>query len=139
MPDIHYAAVLIASILQFVCGAFCYTFLFGSLWGKIHGFDRVPKEEQERMMKGMLPLYLVQFAVTVVTTFVLAMFMGAVPVSWNAFGVAAFVWLGFMLPTQASGVIFGGTEPKWIVKKIAVMAGASFMCLMVAAATLKFF
>ncbi len=34
-------------------------------------------------------------------------------------------------------VIFGGTESKWIVKKIAVMAGASLVCLEVAAAVLS--
>jgi hypothetical protein len=51
--------------------------------------------------------------------------------------MAAFFWIGFVVPTQVSGVIFGGTEPKWIAKKILVQAGASFICLEVAAIVLS--
>jgi hypothetical protein len=51
------------------------------------------------------------------------------PDDWNRFGLAGFYWLGFVVPTQIGAVIFGGTEPKWIVKKILVMAFGSLACL----------
>ena len=41
--------------------------------------------------------------------------------------------------TQVSAVIFGGTEKKWIIKKIAVQAGASILCLEAAAAIIRAF
>lgn len=135
--DIHYVAVGIATVLQFIVGAVWYMPLFGKLWGRIHGFDTLSPEVQAQAQKDMMPLLLVQFVVTIVTTVVLAMFIGALPASWNPYGIAGFVWLGFVLPTQISAVIFGGTKPEWVVKKIAVASGASFVCLMVAAAVLS--
>ncbi len=134
--QLNYTAILIATVLQFICGAVWYSFLFGKLWAKIHCFDQYSKEEQQKMAKGMTPFYIVQFIVTLITTFVLALFIAGLPSDWNPYGIAFFFWLGFVVPTQVSAVIFGGTEGKWIVKKIAVMAGASLLCLLVAAAVL---
>ena len=136
--QIPYLAILIASVAQFIFGAVWYSTLFGKLWGKIHGFDKLSKEVQQKMMKAMGPFYGVQFIVTVITTFVLALFMQGLPSSWNPYGIAFFFWLGFVLPTQVSAVIFGGTEPQWIVKKIAVQAGAALGCLEIAATILHF-
>jgi hypothetical protein len=137
--DFNYTAIIVASFLQFVVGAIWYSALFGNLWGKIHGFDKFSKEEQQKMMKGMAPFYAIQFFVTLVTTCVLALMTAGLPLEWNRFGIAGFFWLGFVVPTQVSAVIFGGTEGKWIVKKIAVMAGASLACLLVAAGVLQYF
>jgi Protein of unknown function (DUF1761) len=136
--NLNYIAILVAAVLQFICGAIWYSAFFGNLWGKMHGFDKHSKETQQEMMKGMGPLYGVQFFVTIITTSVLALFIAALPQDWNAFGMAGFFWLGFVVPTQVSSVIFGGTESKWIVKKIAVQAGASLLCLEVAAAVIHF-
>ena len=133
---IHYGAVVVASVLQFIVGAIWYMPLFGKLWGKIHGFETQTPETQEKMKKGMMPLLAVQFVVTVVTTFVFALLLGGFPADWNIYGLAFFFWLGFVVPTQVSAVIFGGIQPQWIVPKIAVMAGGSLICLEVAAAVL---
>lgn len=135
--ELNWLAIVVATILQFICGAVWYSFLFGKLWGKIHGFDKLPKETQEKMMKEMGPFYAVQFLVTLLSTFILAIFITNLP-GWNPFGMAFFFWLGFTLPAQVSGVIFGGTEGKWIVKKIAVQALGSLLFLEVAAAVLYF-
>lgn len=137
--DINYIAILIASVLQFIVGAIWYTPVFGKTWARIHGVDSYSKEDRDRMMKGMGPLFAVQFFVTVITTFVLALFKDALPSAWNVWGEAAFFWLGFVVPTQVSAVIFGGTPSKWILPKIGIMAGGSFVCLMVAATVLHYF
>ncbi len=135
--DLNYAAILIASLLQFIFGAVWYTPLFGKTWGRIHGFDKYSKEVQQKMMKEMGPILALQFLFTIVTTFVLALLLSSFPAEWNAYGLAGFCWLGFIVPTQVSAVLFGGTEPKWIVKKILIMAGASLGCMMIAAAVLQ--
>lgn len=132
----NYLAILVAAVAQFIIGAIWYMPLFGKLWGKIHGMDKVSEEEQKKMMKSMGPFLAVQFLVTLVTTFVLAIFIAYQP-TWNAYAMAGFFWIGFVVPTQVSGVIFGGTNPKWIVAKILIQAGASFVCLEVAAAIIK--
>ncbi len=127
--DINYVAILVASVLQFIIGAIWYMPLFGGLWGRIHGFDNKAPEVQAEMRKGMLPLLVVQFIGTLVTSFVFVLLLNGFPSDWNRYGLAAFFWLGFVVPTQISAVIFGGTAPGWILKKIAVMAFGSLACL----------
>lgn len=136
--QLNFLAIIIATAVQFAIGAGWYT-LFGKLWGQIHGFDKLPKTVQQKMMKSMGPFYAVQALVTLVTTVVLAIFIAYLPRDWNAYAMAGFFWIGFVVPTQVSAVIFGGTEPKWIVKKVAVQAGASLVCLEAAAIILHFF
>src|SRR5688572_4955120 len=128
---INYTAVVVASMLQFLFGAVWYTPLFGKTWGKIHGFDKVSPEEQKKMMKTMVPLLVMQLLVTVVTTFVFALLLNGFPSDWNIFGLAGFVWLGFFLPAEVSAVIFSRTEPKWRATQIAIMGGASLICLQI--------
>ncbi len=136
--DLNYVAIIVASLAQFAFGAVWYTPVFGKLWGKIHGFDKVSKAEQQKMTKSMGLLLAVQFVVTMVTTIVLAMLLpNSVRDSNAAYGLASLLWLGFIVPTQVSAVLFGGTEPKWVVTKILIMAGGSFGCVMIAAAVLQ--
>lgn len=132
---LNYLAVLVATVVDFVIGAIWYSVFFGKLWGKIHGFDKLPKATQQKLMKGMGPFYALQALVTLVTAFVLAIFLAYQP-TWNAYAMAGFFWIGFVVPTQVSGVVFGGTEAKWMLTKILVMAGASLLCLEAAATIL---
>lgn len=134
--QINYAAVLVASVLQFVFGAVWYTPVFGKVWGKIHGFDKISKAEQQKMMKQMGPLLGAQFLGTVVTTVVLSAMLTGTTSAWNAYIFSGLCWLGFIVPTQVSAVLFGGTEPKWVVSKILIMAGGALGCMMIAAAVL---
>ena len=134
--QINYFAIILATVVQFAIGTIWYSAFFGKLWGKIHGFDKLPKEVQQKMMKGMGPFYGLQALITLVTSFVLYIFIAYQP-TWNAYAMAGFFWIGFVVPTQVSAVIFGGTEGKWILPKIAVQAGASILCL--EAATVVFF
>lgn len=136
--QLNFLAIILATVAQFIIGAIWYSLLFGKLWGKIHGFDKLPKAVQQKMMKGMGPFYGIQFLVTLISTVVLALFITYLPL-WNAYAMAAFFWLGFIVPAQVSAVIFGGTESKWIVKKIAVQAGAAFFCIEAAAVVLHLF
>lgn len=135
--QLNYLAVIIATIVQFAIGAIWYSAIFGKLWAKIHGFDKLTKEVQLKMMKSMRPFYALQALVTLVTAFVLALFITYLP-TWNAYAMAGFFWIGFVVPTQVSSVIFGGTEGKWIFPKIAVQAGAALVCLEAAAAVIHF-
>ncbi len=136
--EINYVAILVASMLQFIFGAIWYMPIFGKVWGQIHGFDKLSKETQESMSKQMLPYLAVPFVTAVVTTTVFALLLNGFPSSWNIYGLAFFFWLGFVVPTQVGAVVFGGTEGRWVVTKILIMAGAALGCLQIAAATLDF-
>jgi hypothetical protein len=134
--ELNYVAIIVATIVQFIIGAVWYSALFGKQWGEIHGFDKLSKETQDKMKKEMGPFYGLQILMTLITTTVLAMFVAYT--SWNPFGLAAFCWIGFVFPTEVSSVIFGGTEKKWMVQKIAIQAGSIFVCLQIAAAIIYF-
>ena len=134
--QLNYLAILVATAAQFALGFVWYGPLFSKLWGKIHGFDKLPKETQQKMMKMMGPLYGAQALVTLITTVVLAIFLAYQP-TWNAYAMAGFFWIGFIVPTQVSAVLFGGTKPEWVVTKIAVMAGGSLVFLEAATAILQ--
>lgn len=133
--DLNYLAIIVATVLDFVAGAIWFGPIFGKQWGKVHGFDKLPKAEQDRLMKSMGPLYGVQALVTLVTVFVLAIFIAYQP-SWNAYAMAAFFWIGFVVPTQISAVIFSNTEKKYMFPKVAMQAGGSIIFLEIAAAVL---
>jgi hypothetical protein len=134
--SINYTAVLLATLAQFVIGSIWYMPVFGTLWGKIHGFDKKSKKEQTEARKGMGPLLGVQLVITAVTSLVLAKLFVLIP-NYSVYTLAGLVWIGFFVPVQIAGVIFGGTEPKWFVTKTAILSGGSLACLFVAAAILK--
>lgn len=131
--QINYVGIIAATVAQFACGFLWYGPLFGKLWGKIHGFDKLPRETQQKMMKEITPFYGVQFLVTLVISFVMSLFITNLPADWNPYGLAFFFWLGFTAPAQVGAVIFGGTDKKWIGPKIAIQAGGALLCLEVAA------
>lgn len=131
--ELNFVAIGVATVVQFVIGAVWYTPVFGTLWGKIHGFDTLSLAEQKAAQTQMMPLLLVQFVLTFMTSFVLDLLLAGMPADWNAYGFALFIWLGFVMPAQVSAVLFGGTEPKWVLSKIAVSIGASFFCYLAAA------
>lgn len=136
MNDVNIFAVLVATVAQFAMGAIWYMPLFGKLWGEMHCFDKLDKKTQQDMQTKMGPYYGAQLLVTIVTTVVLAKLITALP-SYAPYSLAMITWIGFVVPTQVSAVIFGGTDPQWIAKKILVMAGGSLVCLLVAAAILS--
>lgn len=138
MGDVNLIAVLAATAGQFAFGAVWYTFIFGKLWGKIHGFDNLSKAKQQELMSQMGPIYGVQFLVTILGSIGLAKLIVLLP-EYSPYSIAVWVWMGFAVPAHVADVLFGGTDSKWIVKKIAVTTGATLGYLLVAAFILGLF
>lgn len=134
--EISVWGVVAATIVQFIVGMVWYTGIFGKIWGEMHGFDKLSKEKQKEMMGKMAPFYAMQIAVTVLTAVVLAKLMVLLP-DYSLYGLAVMVWIGFVVPTQFSAVAFGGTEPKWIVKKMLIMTLGTLACLLAGAWVLQ--
>lgn len=136
--NINVWAVLAAAAAMFVVGAFWYMVPFGKLWGKIHDFDKLSKKEQEAMRAKMGPWYGVQLVVTIISAYVLAMFIQLLP-DQSPYYLAFLLWLGFVVPTEASAMIFGGSKPEYVWHKIFISIGESLIHLMVAAWVLGLF
>lgn len=132
MEGVHIGAVLAATAAMFAVGAFWYMVPFGKIWGKIHDFDKLSKKEQKEMQAKMGPWYGVQVLVTIFSAAVLAKLMVLVP-DYSPYSLAFLVWLGFVVPTEASAMIFGGSKPEYVWHKIFISIGESLLHLMVAA------
>ncbi len=137
--NINYIAVLVAAVAQFIFSAIWYMPIFGKMWGKIHGFDKVSPEEQRVMTRKMTPLLVAQFIFTLVTTVMFAMLVNNITTDWSIYCLALAFWFGFIVPTQVSAVLFGGTNPKWFIQKILIMAFAGLGCMMIIAFVLQAF
>lgn len=131
--EINYTAVLLATVANFIVGAIWYMPIFGNLWGKIHGFDKLSKKDQQEAQKGMAPLLAVQVVITFVTALALAKLHVLLP-NYSLYEMALLVWVGFVVPTQIAAIIFGGTDKKWFVQKALIMGVGALICLQVAAA-----
>jgi hypothetical protein len=131
--ELNYTLILVATILQFILGAVWYSpLMFGKWWMEIMEVTHIGKEEIKKMQKEMAPFYVLQLILTFVYTTVLAMFLYALPASWNSYGIAFFILLGFVIPTQISGVVWANTKKKFWVKQIFVMVSMQLVGIMLA-------
>lgn len=131
-------AVALATIAMFVVGAAWYMFVFAKQWGEMHGFDKLSKKQQQEAQAKMGPFYGAQVVVTIISAWSLAYFLSANPdTPW--YTTAFLLWLGFIVPADVSAVIFGGTEAKWITKKIAIMISGALATTLAGAAVLQLF
>ncbi len=136
--EINFIAVIAATIAMFAVGAFWYMVPFAKAWGEMHGFNKLSKERQKEMQAQMGPFYGIQIVVTLISAWMLAYFLASQPsVAW--YTIAFFLWLGFILPTTVSNIIFGGTESKWLLRKIAISVGGSLVCTLVGAWVISLF
>ena len=140
--EINYILIGVAVIVQFVLGAVWYSpLMFGKLWMQIHGMSHMSKQELEDMQKSMAPFYGLQLLLTILTTYVLAMFLHYLPMAnsaWAWYGIAGWVWLGFIAPIQIQTVVWGSTQKKFWVKQIFVMLSYQLVGIMLAAYILSF-
>jgi Protein of unknown function (DUF1761) len=130
--EVNLLAVLAATVTMFAIGSVWYMVLFAKLWGKIHGFDKLDKKAQAQLEKDTGPYYALQVVVTIFSAVVLSHLIKILP-NESPYSIAAWVWFGFAMPATVSSVIFGGTEPKWIPKKIAIQISETLLHLLAAA------
>lgn len=136
--EINLIAVLAATAVMFGIGAIWYTLFFGKMWAKIHGFDKLTKEEQAEMSKAMTPWYGLQALVTFISAYVLALLIHFMP-DQSPYYIAFLVWLGFALPTEVSAQVFGGSPKGYVWHKIAIASAELLVRLIVAALVISLF
>ncbi len=134
--ETHILLVVGATVAQFILGGLWYSpLMFGKWWMQITEATHLSKEELQGLQKSMMPFYGLQFLLTLVTTFVLAAFIGYTNMS--AYAVAWWVWFGFIAPTQISTVVWGNTKKKFWMKQIFVMLSMQLVGIMLAALILS--
>ena len=112
---VNYLAVLIAGVASMVIGFLWYSpSLFGKPWMKLMGHT---VESMKSAQKKMGMLYGLSFVLSLVTAYVLThvmvfgqSYLGYTPLM-GGLSSAFWMWLGFVMPVQATDAIFGGK--KW--------------------------
>lgn len=137
--EINYLAVLVAGIAAMAVGFVWYgPMLFGKQWMKLMGHT---KESMEAAKKEIGKTYAISFVFTLVSAYVLSHVIG---LSQSFYGYSPvmtgltsgfWMWFGFVMPVQATDVLFGGK--KW--KLFGINTGYQLASLLVIGVVLGLF
>jgi hypothetical protein len=106
MVGLNWALIAIMTVACFALGAVWHGPLFGKLWMRIHhGKDSFNAKEMAEATKGMWKLMVIEFVATGLMVISIACLVRAIP-SMPGWQIALMVWVGFVLPTMASTVIW---------------------------------
>lgn len=113
--EVNYLAVLVAAIAGMAVGFLWYSpLVFGKPWMKLMGYNSADLKSEQ---KKMWPYYGLSFILSLITAFVLGHVMGLseyfynYPMMQTGLIPAFWMWLGFVMPVQATNTIFG--DKKW--------------------------
>lgn len=117
MPHINIWAVLVAAVASFLVGWLWHSpLLFGKIWGKLMGLDKLSKKQQTEMMKKMGSSMLFGFLANVVIAYVLSYMVQACGAFFHTAGVMSglqtgfWIWLGFMATLSLNSVLWEGRK-----------------------------
>lgn len=132
---INLLAVLVAAISTMVVGFLWYSpLLFAKAWMREMGYDPNDKAKMEEMKKSAGRAYAGSFVASLISAFVLALFLHWVRAEGLHYGllVGFHVWLGFVATVQLTGVLF----MKQSMKLFAINTGYQLVCYLAMGAIL---
>ena len=135
MHNLNLLAVLVAAISTMVVGFVWYSpILFAKPWMREMGYDPNDKSKVQEMQKSAGPAYFGSFVASLVSAFVLALFLHQMRAQSFGLGllVGSHVWLGFVATVQLTGVLF----MKQSMKLFAINTGYQLVCYLVMGAIL---
>ena len=124
--SINYLAILLCAVLAMVIGFLWYGPFFGHAWMRLCGTTEMDVEKRKEMQKKAVPLYVIQFVLTLFELFVLAHLTGSTAKS--GFFSALIVWGGFVLPTTAASCMWSGESRKDAWSRFFIQAGYQLVC-----------
>ena len=109
-------AMVIAVVVNFVLGFLWYTPLFGKVWARELKFDLTQKPPASALIKGLVFMIIGSILMAFVFSHNIAAWD---PATWGhpesfssrsgaALSAGIFTWLGFIIPSQLSGVAWEG-------------------------------
>lgn len=113
--SVNYLAILVGAVMSMVIGAIWYGPLFGKKWMEIIGVSTQDPEANKKMQKAYMPMYVVQFVLTLFQVLVLAHLI-ADTTKVGGTERAVWIWAAFVIPTLA-GAVMWTNEPgknKWV-------------------------
>ena len=136
LVNINWWVVIGVSVLQIFIGSIWYGYMFGKFWMRIMGSSHMTKEEIKKAQKEMMPMYFVQFFMSLIMNVALytAVKMNSDGLLIDDICAAIVLWIGFVLPIQVGEVIWSGLSNSDKVKKLAVSSSQQLLTMIIAAA-----
>lgn len=113
--EVNYVSVLVAGIASMIVGFIWYSALFSKPWMKEMGLT----EESMKGAKSQLgKTYTISFLLSLLTAYILTHVINFsenfyhYPIVTTGLTSALWMWLGFVMPVQATDVLFGGKSFK---------------------------
>src|SRR5258708_2608088 len=135
MHSLNLLAVLVAAIATMVVGFLWYSpLLFAKPWMKEMGYDANDKARMEEMKRSAGPAYGGSFLASLVSAFILALFLHWLRAQSLEFGlmVGFHVWLGFVATVQFTSALF----TKQSMRLFGINTGYQLVCYLAMAAIL---
>ena len=122
MVQVNYLAILACGVASIVLGSIWYGPLFGKMWIKEMGWDKVDSSKQAEMKKGMYKSYSLSFIGSLIMAYVLSHALVFASAYLQTEGISAGLtagfwnWLGFIAPVTMGNVLWGNQSWKlWMV------------------------
>lgn len=105
--SLNWLAIIVISIVSFFGGAAWHgKYLFGPLWMRIHyGKEDFTPAEMQEAMRGIWKLMLPEFIATLLMVTTLDFLMRVIS-TLSPLHIAFMVWIGYVLPTMTSTVVW---------------------------------
>jgi len=136
---VNYLAVLAAAVVSMVIGFVWYSpAVFGNLWMRIIGKDKISKAEAEQMQKDTKPYFAFMFIAAFAGAAILARFIVWLGVTTLGGGlrIGFLAWLGFAVPIALGNALFSGKDKSLVWPMFFVQAGHELAGLLVTGAIL---
>lgn len=131
---INYLAIILLTIVSFVIGWVWFSKpFFGRIWMRLHGMNKLTPEEKDMMMYDGKGLMFTEFILTLVLNYILYLVIIESVTLNSALMTTTFLWLGFVLPTNISTVIWGSDGKKGAVLKVAISSVYRLIMMLIAA------
>ncbi|MBC7981501.1 DUF1761 domain-containing protein [Candidatus Parcubacteria bacterium] len=130
---INYLAIIIATVISFALGSVWFSKLFGKAWMKIHHADAKSAGDIKMSMKNMWKFMLTEFLLTLVIN--LFLYLAIIKSFSLRFTLATvfLLWLGFILPTTTSSVLWGNDDKKYMARKILISSTYRLVAMLISA------
>ncbi len=96
-----------------------------------HGDKQFSEAEMAKLMVGMWKIMLAEFVATLFMVMTLAFLVEILP-AYSGIHLAFLVWIGFILPTMTSTVLWGNDARQYMATKIAVSSACRLIGLLAA-------
>lgn len=120
-----------------VIGAIWYGPIFGKKWMEIVGVDPNDKDTLAKMQKSAMPLYIVQFLLTLFQVLVLAHLIADTKLV-GGLERSLWIWAAFIIPTLASAVMWTNDSSKIKWSRFLIQSGYQLIIFIVFGLLLQF-